>query len=213
MHLRGAAERQGASAEMKMSRYVAVVLLACAPPTVASAAAPVSAAETAYRINPGDQLDIYVWGDERLQRTMTVLPDGSFAFPLAGTVHAAGKTPAAIEGELSKLLAGQYKGVPPQVTVSVKAASGLQISVVGKVKTPGAFSPTHYVSALDALALAGGPTEFADVNNIIILRHEGDHTVVVRTRLGNILKGRPSGADLSGEGVPELKAGDTLVVP
>lgn len=213
MHLPGAAERKGASSEMKMSHHVAVMLLALAPPMAARAAPPAPTVETAYRINPGDQLDIYVWGDERLQRTMTVLPDGSFAFPLAGTIHAAGKTPVAIEGELSKLLAGQYKGVPPQVTVSVKAAAGLQISVVGKVKAPGAFSPTHYVSALDALALAGGPTEFADLNNIIILRHEGDHTAVVRTRLGNILKGRPSDADLSGEGVPELKAGDTLVVP
>ncbi len=182
---------------------------------IAAAAAPAAPvpSDGTYRINPGDQLDIYVWGDERLQRSMNVLPDGSFAFPLAGTVHAAGKTPTVVEGELSKLLAGQYKGVAPQVTVSVKAPSGMQISVVGKVKSPGSFSPTHYVSALDALALAGGPTEFADVGNIIILRHAGDHTSVVHTRLGSILKGRPTDADLSGEGVPELMAGDTLVVP
>lgn len=191
---------------------LAALLTLAGTPVFAAPAAPTAAADV-YRINPGDQLDIYVWGDERLQRTMTVLPDGSFAFPLAGTVHAAGKAPTAVEGELSKLLAGQYKGVPPQVTVSVKTPSGLQISVVGRVKSPGAFSPTHYVSALDALALAGGPTEFADVNNIIILRHMGDRTKVVRTRLGAILKGRPSEADLGSDGIPELMAGDTLVVP
>lgn len=190
-----------------------LALLISAAGSLEAAPTPAAPGAAAYRINPGDQLDIYVWGDERLQRTMNVLPDGSFAFPLAGTVHAAGKTPTAVEEELSKLLANQYKGVPPQVTVSVKVPAGLQISVIGKVKAPGAFSPTHYVSALDALALAGGPTEFADLGNIIILRHVGDHTSVVHTRLGSILKGRPTDADLSGDGVPQLMAGDTLVVP
>lgn len=168
---------------------------------------------SSYHINPGDQLDIYVWGDERLQRTMSVLPDGTFAFPLAGTVQASNKTPTAVEGELSQLLAGQYKGVPPQVTVSVKAPAGMQISVIGKVKSPGTFSPTRYVSALDALALAGGPTDFADLGNIVILRHTGSRTAVIHTKLGSILKGRPSDADLSGDGIPQLMAGDTVVVP
>ena len=178
-------------------------------------AQPAPAAEVpgGYHINPGDQLDIYVWGDERLQRAMNVLPDGTIAFPLAGTVHAAGKTPTAVEGELSRLLGPQYKGVPPQVTVSVKTPTGMQISVIGKVKQPGTFSPTRYVTALDALALAGGPTDFADLGNIIILRHAGSRTSVIRTRLGSILKGRPSDADLSGDGVPQLMAGDTVVVP
>jgi len=168
---------------------------------------------TTYHINPGDQLDIYVWGDERLQRTLAVLPDGTFAFPLAGTVKAAGKTPVEVEGELSKLLAPQYKGVAPQVTVSVRAPTGMQISVIGKVRSPGSFSPTRYLNVLNALALAGGPTEFADVGNIIILRHQGDHTTVIRARLSDILKGRPSSGDLSASGVPQLMAGDTVVVP
>lgn len=191
------------------------LLIACAavaqdaPPAGASA----GASAGMYRINPGDVLEIYVWGDERLQRSLSVLPDGSFAFPLAGTVHAAGMTPTMVEAELSKLLANQYKGVPPQVTVSVKTPGGMQISVIGKVKAPGTLSPTRYVTALDALALAGGPTEFADVNNIIVLRHIGNRTTVLHTRLGSILKGRPTEADLTGEGVPQMMAGDTLVVP
>ena len=166
-----------------------------------------------YHINAGDQLEIYVWGDERLQRGMSVLPDGTIAFPLAGTVHAAGKTPTAVEGELSKLLGPQYKGVPPQVTVSVKAPAGMQISVIGKVRSPGTFSPTRYVSALDALALAGGPTDFADLGNITIFRHQGGRTAVIHTKLGGILKGKPSENDLSSDAVPMLVAGDTMVVP
>ena len=182
-------------------------------PSVSAAQAPAAGATSTYHISPGDQLDIYVWGDERLQRSMSVLPDGTFAFPLAGTVAASGKTPTMVEGELSKLLAGQYKGVPPQVTVSVKAPTGMQISVIGKVKNPGAYSPNRYVTALDALALAGGPGDFADLGNVIILRRSGPRTIVLHTRLGNILKGKPSDADLSADGVPQLMAGDTVVVP
>ena len=41
-----------------------------------------SAPLKAYRINPGDEIEVYVWGDERLQRALKVLPDGSISFPL-----------------------------------------------------------------------------------------------------------------------------------
>jgi polysaccharide export outer membrane protein len=174
----------------------------------------ISTERSTYRISPGDQLQIYVWGDERLQRVLTVLPDGTFAFPLAGTIQAAGRTPNDVEAELSKLLAPQYKGVDQQVTVSVQAASGMQISVIGKVRSPGSFSPTRYLNVLNALALAGGPTDFADVGNIIILRNTGNgRTQVIKAHLSNILKGKPSDAELSAAGVPQLVAGDTVVVP
>jgi polysaccharide biosynthesis/export protein len=166
-----------------------------------------------YRVHPGDQLDIYVWGDERLQRSLSVLPDGSFAFPLAGTVNANGRTPTEIEAELSKLLAPQYKGVPPQVTVSVRVPSGMQISVIGKVRSPGNFSPTRYVNVLDALTLAGGPSDFADLSNVVILRRQGEGSTLLRVRLGDILKGRPEPRDLTAQGLPQLMAGDTVIVP
>jgi len=175
---------------------------------VPAATAPKSATST-YRISAGDQLDIYVWGDERLQRSVTVLPDGTFGFPLAGTVMAAGHTTNEVEAELSRLLAPQYKDVAPQVTASVRQSSGMQISVIGKVKAPGTFSPTRYVTVLDALALAGGPSEFADAGNIVILRNAGGKSQVIRTRLGNVLKGRPS----DGDSIPQLLAGDTVIVP
>ena len=182
------------------------------PPITVMAKAAGQATST-YRISPGDVLDVYVWGDERLQRTVTILPDGTFGYPLAGTVMAAGHTTNDVENELSRLLAPQYKGVGPQVTVSVKQSSGMQFSVIGKVRGPGTFSPTRYVTVLDALALAGGPTDFADLGNIVILRKVGGKSVVVRVRLGGVLKGKPGDGDLSSEGIPQLQAGDTVVVP
>jgi polysaccharide biosynthesis/export protein len=197
-------------------RMFAVIGLGFVLATQAGAApAPitVNAPGMTYHISPGDQLDIYVWGDERLQRSLSVLPDGTFAFPLAGTVHAAGRTPTDIEGELSKRLASQYKGEAPQVTVSVKVPSGMQVSVIGKVRAPGTFTPTRYVTVLDILAMAGGPTDFADVSNIVILRKDGGKTSVIHAKLGGLLKGKPSSGDLSMDGMPQLMAGDTVIVP
>ncbi|QJU56448.1 sugar transporter [Sphingomonas sp. AP4-R1] len=182
------------------------------PPITVNAKAPGQANST-YVISPGDVLDIYVWGDERLQRALTVLPDGTFGFPLAGTVMAAGHTTNDVEKELSRLLAPQYKDVAPQVTVSVKQSTGMQISVIGKVKGPGTFSPTRYVTVLDALALAGGPTDFADLSNVVILRKAGGKSQVLHAKLGGVLKGKPGEADLSGDSIPQLQAGDTVVVP
>lgn len=196
-----------------MRIMVAIGLALASQAGAVQAQTPAKPPAATYRISPGDQLDIYVWGDERLQRTMNVLPDGTIAFPLAGTVNAANHAPSEVEADLSKLLAPQYKGVPPQVTVSVKASTGMQISIIGKVRSPGNFVLTRYVDLIGALALAGGTTDFADVGNIIILRRQGDRTNVIHAKLSGILKGKPSDEDLSASAVPQLMAGDTVIVP
>jgi polysaccharide export outer membrane protein len=204
---------------MRMNAAIAFAVALLVRPAAGfaqDAAAPVAGAKPAastYRISPGDQLQIYVWGDERLQRQLNVLPDGTFAFPLAGTIMAAGHTPNEIEATLSKLLAPQYKGVDQQVTVSVVAPAGMQYSVIGKVRSPGNFTPTRYVNVLNALAQAGGPTDFADVGNIIIMRTTGGRTQVIHTHLSGIIKGKPSGGDLDASSVPLIQAGDTVIVP
>lgn len=165
----------------------------------------------AYRINPGDELEVYVWGEERLQRTIKVLPDGTFSFPLVGRVDALNKLPSEVEKEVSAGLRGQYRDTVPQVTVSVRSAVGFQISIAGKVRSPGAFTPGRYVNVLEALALAGGPADFADLANVRILRKSGAGLVVMPVRLTDVLKGNPSSRDLAG--LPQLESGDTVIVP
>lgn len=164
---------------------------------------------TPYRINPGDELEIHVWGDERLQRDVLVLPDGTFAFPLVGQVIAAGRLPSDIERVITVGLQPQYKGPVPQVTVSVKKATGYQFSVVGKVRNPGTFTPGRYVNALEALAVAGGPSEFANLGGARLIRKNGDRMIVVPLRLQDAMKG--DAAALTE--IPRIQSGDTLVVP
>lgn len=196
---------------MKSLLIAALAGAALALPATAAAPAPAESAASTYRINPGDVLDIYVWGDARLQRDVTVLPDGTISFPLAGTINAAGRTTTDVEQQLAKLLAPQYKGVDQQVTVSVKSLAGMQIAVIGKVKAPGNVSPTRYLNLIGALALAGGPTDFADVGNIVIIRQQGGRAQIIKTHVGSILKGKPSPQDIAE--IPQVMAGDTVVVP
>lgn len=176
-----------------------------------SSPAVAQAAADAYRINPGDEVEVLVWGDERLQRVVRVLPDGTFAFPLVGQVAAAGKLPGDLEKVISAGLKAQYRGEVPSVTVSVKSPSGFQFSVIGKVKSPGAFTPGRYVNALEALSIAGGPSEFAQTGNIRIIRKVGNQLRVIPVRIVNVLRGDTS--RLSGEEIPLIVSGDTLVVP
>lgn len=178
-----------------------------APPPVVRAAN-----ATPYRINPGDELEIYVWGEERLQREIRVLPDGTMAMPLIGQLTVQGLLPEQVQDAISKRLASQYRGTVPQVTVSVKSPSGLQFSIVGKVKSPGSFTPGRYVNLLEAISLAGGPAEFANLDNISIVRKNGNAVTSIRARLSNVLRnGVP--ADAKGDLIPRIESGDTIIVP
>ncbi len=190
---------------------LAVVLSLAAEPVFAQAAgAPAAAATRDYTVNAGDEIEVYVWGEERLQRTYRVLPDGSFSFPLIGRIAAAGQTLSSIEALVSKGLEGQYRGQVPNVTVSVKATTGMQFSVAGRVRTPGTFTPSRYINVLEALTLAGGPDEFANLDNVTIYRKSGAGLVAIRARLSGIFKGNaPSAANA----IPAIESGDTVIVP
>ncbi|MGB7408775.1 MAG: polysaccharide biosynthesis/export family protein [Pontixanthobacter sp.] len=168
---------------------------------------------TPYRVNAGDEIQVYVWGEERLQRAVKVLPDGTFAFPLVGRVVAEGRLPGEIEAAITAGLRDQYRGEVPQVTVSVVSPSGLQFSVMGRVAGPGTFTPGRYVNVLEALSMAGGPTEFAKLNSIIIIRKNGEDVQTFRVQLEPLLEAR-AGAEAYARTVNlRIEPGDTVIVP
>src|SRR5215217_1881456 len=195
-----------------LAQMLALVFLALAPvaahaqPSVPQPAPGYSTAGPAYRVNPGDDLEIMVWGDERLQRTVRVLPDGTFSFPLVGQVMAVGLLPSDLARIITAGLRPQYRDVVPQVTVSVKNPSGYQFSVIGKVKSPGTFTPGRYVNALEAIGIAGGPTEFAQTGRIRIIRKSGQQVQAIPVRIAGALKGDFNGLTE----LPEIQSGDTL---
>jgi polysaccharide export outer membrane protein len=192
---------------------VALMAIPFSAPALAQAAADASGAQASYTINAGDELEIYVWGEERLQRVLHVLPDGTIAFPLVGQLRVQGLLPQAVERLVSERLKSQYKGDVPTVTVSVRAAAGMSFSVVGKVRSPGSFTPGRYINVLDAVSLAGGPAEFANLDGVSIIRHRGDQLITMRVKLGSLFKGNAGGGLLDKANIVPLIAGDIVVVP
>lgn len=171
-------------------------------------------ATTEYRVNPGDELEVFVWGEERMQRPVRVLPDGSFAFPLAGTIKAEGRTAPEIAAAISDRIKGNYRSAVPDVTVTVRDTAGSRFYVVGKVRTPGGYAIGRRVNVVQALSLAGGTAEFADIDNAIILRQTAQGQSVERVRLSDVLKGsRGLSAGPQAIPLPTLGSGDVLVIP
>lgn len=208
---------------MVMRSYfpAAFLLLGLLPAAAAAQEAPTQggAAQTAaqssassYRINPGDEIQIYVWGEERLQRSVKVLPDGTIAFPLVGQIVAQGHLPQEIEAIISNGLRAQYRGEVPQVTVSVVSPAGLQFSVLGRVRGPGSYTPGRYVNVLEALSLAGGPNEFANLDNILILRKVGDRLTTLRVDLAGLFRGGSQADDVARNNIARVETGDTIIV-
>lgn len=195
-------------------------LPATTAPAEVTAAAPVAPAPltvpiraSAYRINAGDELEIYVWGEERLQRKVKVLPDGTIAFPLVGRIVAQGYLPSEVESLLTTGLRDQYRGQVPQVTVSVIQPAGLQFSVMGRVRSPGTFTPGRYVNVLEALSMAGGPSEFANLDNVVIIRKAGEDLRTVRVRLAPLFKMGADANDIARANILRIETGDTVIVP
>jgi polysaccharide export outer membrane protein len=166
-----------------------------------------------YRVNPGDELQISVWREDQLQRAVMVLPDGTISFPLVGRISAAGQSTREIEEAISRGLAIKYvDGNVPDVTVAVTKTSGLQFSVIGKVRSPGSFTPGRYLTLLEAVSLAGGVDEFANLDNVVVVRKSGNGLVVIPVKLSGILRSRSVSTEAV-NALPLIRSGDTVIVP
>ena len=159
-----------------------------------------------YRLNPGDIIDISVWKEPELQREVLLLPDGNIAFPLVGTVRAAGRTPSEIQAEVEERLTRFFP--EPVVTVSILQVAGNKLYVTGQVNQPGQFTVDQPVDVLQAIALAGGLTAFADEDDIYVLRRAQDGT---QSAIAFDYDDVTDGSDLSSNIV--LQQGDVVVVP
>ena len=164
-----------------------------------------AAASQEYRINPEDVLEISVWKEEDLQKTVTVRPDGGITLPLVGNQQAAGKTTSELQADLTEAI---DEFIPdPVVTVSVAEIRGYKVYITGQVTQPGEYLMGSYIDVLQALTMAGGVTAFADQNDIRIIRRQGGRTETLKFNYAQVQKGRNLEQNIV------LKAGDTIVVP
>jgi polysaccharide export outer membrane protein len=163
-----------------------------------------------YKIGPGDTLDISVYGEESLNRTgpmgaLVVRPDGKISFPLVGDVQVGGLTTAQAKEALEQSI---HEYIPDAVaSVGVQQLGSLQYYVVGKVNKPGMYNVSKPLTVLQALAMAGGLTPFAQESKIVILRNSGKETVHIAFNYKKIKKGQNIEQNIV------LERGDVVVVP
>ncbi len=121
-----------------------------------------------YRLGLEDVVDVSIWRDESLSRTVPVRPDGFISLPMAGEILAQGKTAKELEAEIQERLRPYIQ--EPRVTVIVREVNSPRVFVTGEVARPGAFPLRGRLSVLQAIALAGGFSDFADRGRIVVLR-------------------------------------------
>lgn len=182
--------------------------------------ASVAAAQTPYRALPGDTVTVEVLEDASLNRSVVILPDGSFSFPFAGSVQGAGRTGAQIEASITSAIASSF-ATPPTVFVTLQPkerepvarapAAPLTYAVffLGEVNTPGQIEVEPGTTFLQAVAQSGGLTRFAATKRIQLRRTDpgtGQPSIILFN-----YKALTDGAQLDRD--IQLRDGDVILVP
>lgn len=170
-----------------------------------SAPPPGSAAPENYVLGPGDQVEITVFGQPDLTTMATIRPDGMIALPLVRQVKAAGKTAGQLETELTVLYRKYLKS--PSISVSVKQFLMNHIYVMGEVAKPGRYDLTDNMTVLDALTLAGGSTNMANLDGTHISRTESGKSTAISVKVKQLIQGKDATQNL------KLQTGDLIYVP
>jgi len=180
-------------------------------PTAAAPAAAATNVESAilhnandYKIGPEDLLDISVWKNPELSRTVPVRPDGKVSLPLVNDIQASGLTPNALRQMLTERLSEYIPA--PEVAVIVREVHSMKVAVVGSVKTPGRYELKSAATVLEMIALAQGFTDFAARDRVVILRQEKGETKRIPFNYRKVAAGDEQ-ANLV------VQPGDIIVVP
>lgn len=163
-----------------------------------------------FLLGPEDVLEVNVWRNQDLSRTVVIRPDGMISMPLIGDVQASGVTANQLAARIAERLK-EFKE-NPSVSVSVKEVNSYNIYVLGEVTKPGKYQLKSHTSVLQAIAMAGGFTLFASKNKLQVVRNSanGDgqpHEIRIHLRYDDLLAGTGEPGNLI------LKPGDIVVVP
>lgn len=161
--------------------------------------------EADYILGPEDVLDILVWKNQDLSRSVTIRPDGKISLPLLGDIQAAGLTASQLTDSISEKL-GEFKETP-EVSIVVREVNSFAIFVLGEVARPGKFQLRSETTLLQALTLSGGFTQYAAQDRIVVLRRVAGQETRMQVRFDDIVSGKDPGANVI------LQRGDTIVVP
>jgi polysaccharide export outer membrane protein len=159
-----------------------------------------------YIVGIGDVLQVLVWKEGDLSKTLAVRPDGMITLPLVGEIKAVGLTPSQLKEVVTTALEKVISD--PQVTIMVESVQSMSFNMVGNVNRPGYYPLTRPVTILDAIALGGGFRDFAKQNKIYILRTGPNGTELkIKFNYKEVIKGKKMAQNVV------LQPHDTLVIP
>lgn len=165
---------------------------------------PPSVPHAEYQLGREDVVQVEVWKDPALSAKVPVRPDGKISLPMIGEVDAEGRTASDLQKEISTKL--QPMVHDPVVTVMVSEINATKFYVLGEVTHPGAFPVRGAVSVVQAIAMAGGPTEFANPRKIVVIRPSKDGKEQrFNVNYKEVLNGKAQAL--------QLASGDTIYVP
>jgi len=159
-----------------------------------------------YKIVSGDVLEIVTWKEPDFSReAVLVRTDGFISFPLLNDVQAAGLTPTQLKKSIEAGLK-DYVSIP-EVTVTIVESGSQRFYILGEVVNTGEYPLVKHLTVLQAFALAGGFTEWASKDEILVLRKENGKDVTIRVDYKEIADGQNLEQNV------KIKADDTVIVP
>ena len=158
-------------------------------------------------IGVADMVRINVWHMPDLSVDARVRPDGTVTMPLVGDLTAAGRTPSALRADIESKLKSYIKDDSAKVSVAVSDVSSYRFTVMGNAERQGTFTSQHFVTVTEALALAGGPSRFASLSDVVIIRPTPSGPRRIPIDLTAIYKGTRPEMNIV------IVAGDTIYLP
>jgi polysaccharide export outer membrane protein len=159
-----------------------------------------------YVIGPGDVLQINVWKEpEASSGSVIVRPDGMVTLPLVKEIKAAGLTPAQMEAQLTAKLSKQINDA--DVTVIVREIVSQKVYLLGAVRNSNPIILRGPLTILQAIAEAGGVTDYAKKGSIFVLRQDGSQQNRIPFDYHAVVHGQHQEQNIL------LRPGDTIVVP
>lgn len=161
-----------------------------------------------YKIGPGDNLEVFVWRNPELTKTVVVRPDGRVTVPLVEDLEASGKTPTELARDVENELSAFVQD--PFVSVFVSGFTGTfdqQVRVVGQAAEPQAMPYRDGMTVLDVMINVGGLTQFADGDGATLVRRTADGTQSYRLRLDDLLNEGEIDANAP------VRPGDVIIIP
>jgi len=128
--------------------------------------------ESDYKIAPMDKVAVKVFKSDDLSGEYEVDLAGHISLPLIGEIEAANLTTAQLDERLTEKLGEKYLQ-NPDVSVAIKSSSGRVVTVDGAVRDPGSYPVMRQISLIQAIAMAKGATEDANIRRVAVFRTIG----------------------------------------